>query len=272
MDKKEENKIEFESIIFIAMNNEYRHILKQRKKKQYNFTKQNIEIMAFTNGKKNNKKLTYSTKFLNYKRYKLFKRFERFVLIYTILLFLLSLNGVLCQSHIILKINKVGRFKILYNGGVEDSSHACYTVPNHTPTRMTINENEIDTSNREYNFTQQENTIKIYYEDSKDDFKCLFYGCSDIDEINASNLITSNVHNMEYMFHGCSSLTSLILSNFNTQGVTSMGSMFGLCSSLTSIDVSSFITSSLIDMANMFEGCSKLSSINLSNFDTSNVL
>ena len=267
MDKKEENKIEFESIIFIAMNNEYRHILKQRKKKQYNFTKQNIEIMAFTNGKKNNKKITYSSKFLNYKRYKLFKRFERFVLIYTILLFLLSLNGVLCQSHIILKINKVGRFKILYNGGVEDSSHACYTVPNHTPTRMTINENEneIDTSTREYDFTQQENTIKIYYEDSKDDFKCLFYGCSDIDEIDASNLITSNVNHMEYMFHGCNSLTSLILSNFNTQGVTSMRSMFGLCSSLTSIDVSSFITSSLIDMANMFEGCSKLSSINLSN-------
>ena len=75
MDKKGESKIEFESIISITVNNEYRHILKQRKKKQYNFTKQNIEIMAFTNGKKNNKKITYSSKFLNYKRYKLFKRF-----------------------------------------------------------------------------------------------------------------------------------------------------------------------------------------------------
>ena len=208
MDKKEANKIESESIIFIELNNEYRGILKQSKNKQNNFTKQNKEIMAFSSGKKNNKKQIYSTNFLNYKGYNitLFKISEKFFLIYTIILFLLSLNGILCESHIMVKINKVGRYKLLYNGGVEDSSHVCYTVPNYTPKRITINGNEIDTFTREYNFTQLENTIKLYYEDSKDDFKCLFYGCSDIDEIDASNLITSNVNHMEYMFHGCNDL------------------------------------------------------------------
>ena len=118
----------------------------------------------------------------------LFKKERLFILM--IVLFLLNINGISCQSHIIVKINKAGRYKILYNGGVEDIGHWCYTVPNHTPIRMTINGDEVDTSLREYDFTQQENTIKLYYEDSKDDFKCLFYGCSDIDEIDASNLIS----------------------------------------------------------------------------------
>ena len=118
----------------------------------------------------------------------LFKKERLFILM--IVLFLLNINGISCQSHIIVKINKAGRYKILYNGGVEDTGHWCYTVPNHTPIRMTINGDEVDTSLREYDFTQQENTIKLYYEDSKDDFKCLFYGCSDIDEIDASNLIS----------------------------------------------------------------------------------
>ena len=128
-----------------------------------------------------------------------------------IVLFLLNINGISCQSHIIVKINKAGRYKILYNEGVDDMYHWCDTVPNHTPTRMTINGDEVDTSLREYDFTQQENSIKLYYKDSKDDFKCIFYGCSDIDEIDVSNLITSNINHMEYMFYKCSSLTSLYL-------------------------------------------------------------
>ena len=79
MDKKGESKIEFESIISIAVDNEYRLILKQREKNQYNFTKQNKKKMAFSS-RKNNKKPAYSTKFLNYKvyNYTLFKRLEKF--------------------------------------------------------------------------------------------------------------------------------------------------------------------------------------------------
>ena len=187
-----------------------------------------------------------------------------------IIFFLFNINEILCESYIIVKINKAGRHQILYNGVFEKTDHGCNTDPN-LPTRMTINEHEIESPTVEYNFTEQVNTIKLYYEDSKDDFKCLFYGCSDINEIDASNLNTSNVNNMKYMFYKCSSLTSLNINNFNTKKVISMRAMFEFCSSLTSIDVSSFITSSLTDMAYMFEGCSKLSSLNLSNFETSNV-
>ena len=56
---------------------------------------------------------------------------------------------------------------------------------------MTINGTEIDSPTREYNFIYPYNTINLYYDDLKDDFKCLFYGCSDIDEIDASNLSKS---------------------------------------------------------------------------------
>ena len=48
---------------------------------------------------------------------------------------------ILCESYIIVNIKKAGRYKILYNGGVEDTNHWCYEVPNHTPKRITINEN-----------------------------------------------------------------------------------------------------------------------------------
>jgi len=270
MDKNEVNTIEFESIKFIVLNNKY----EQRKKNQCTIsTNHNKKTIIFSNKKLNNKKSAHSSKFSNYVRYIniLFINVKKFFLINTIILFFLSIYGILCESYIIVNIKKAGRYKILYNGGVEDTNHWRYEVPNHTPKRITINENEIDTSTREYDFTQQENTIKLYYEDTKDDFKCLFYGCSDIDEIDASNLITSNADQMQFMFYLCSSVTSLNINNFNTKKVKYMRSMFGFCSSLISINVSHFVTPLLADIAFMFEGCSNLTSIYLLNFDTKEV-
>ena len=184
----------------------------------------------------------------------------------------MNINGIICESYIILKINKSGNYNILFNGNVKPTNKFCYGVSMHIPTSMTINEKIINPPINQYQFTEQQNTIKLVYPDSKEKYNCLFLGCSGIDEIDASHLITSNVNDMEYMFHQCSSLTSLIISNFNTEKVLDMRSMFGYCSSLTSIDVSHFKTPLLEDMAYLFEGCSKLSSIYLLNFDTSNVL
>jgi len=266
MDKNEINIFEFKSNSFNIFNNKYRHFLELRKTIQSIFIKKNKKI--------NNKASTHTSKIIKYVRYNnpLLKKVENFFLITSIIIFiLLSTNGILCDSFVILKINKTGRYKMLNNEGVGNTNHPCRIAPN-LPTRMTINENEIDPTTRKYDFNETNNTIKLYYEDSNNDFRCLFYGCSDIDEIDASHLNTSNAKHMEFMFYRCSSLTSLTLSNINTEKVVSMRSMFNYCSSLTSIDVSSFITTSVQDMAYMFEECSKLASINLSNFDTSNVL
>ena len=256
----------FRSKKYGVSSNRYQYFSGKKDSQESEYIKANKEKNIGSKNKEENNTFGRFTKL------SFLKKFEKYFLFYLLFCILLNINGILCESYIILKINKAGRYKILYNGGVENIENPCHIVPNHTPTKMTINENEIDTSTREYDFNEAYNTVKLYYEDSKEDFKCLFYGCSDIDEIDASHLITSNVNNMEYMFYGCSSLTSLVIFNFNTENVVYMRSMFGFCSSLTSIDVSSLITSSLIDMAYMFEGCSKLSSIYLSNFETSNVI
>ena len=175
------------------------------------------------------------------------------------------------ESFITLKINKPGLHKILFSG-IQDSNHKCYGVDIHTPISMEINNEPINPHVFEYNFTERENTIKLFFQENKTDYKCLFCECSDIDEIDASHLITSEVRFFNLTFFKCNSLTSLNISNFNTEKVRSMRGIFRGCSSLTSIDVSNFITTSLVDMSFMFDGCNKLKSINVLNFDTSNVL
>ncbi len=67
------------------------------------------------------------------------------------------------------------------------------------------------------------------------DMSSMFYGCSDLKELNLSSFNTSAVMDMSFMFNSCSSLTELNLSSFNTSEVTKMGSMFAWCSNLTTI-------------------------------------
>ena len=154
-------------------------------------------------------------------------------LVYIIINIFFQTNIKCEESFITLKINKPGLHKILF----------------HTPISMEINNESIDPPVFEYNFTERENTIKLFFEDLKTDYKCLFCECSDIDEIDASHLITSKVIFFNFTFFKCNSLTSLNISNFNTEKVISMRGIFRGCSSLTSIDVSNFITTSLYNIS-----------------------
>ena len=99
----------------------------------------------------------------------------------------------------------------------------------------------------------------------------MFYMCSNITELDLSNLNTNKVNNMNQMFTSCNNLTSLNVSNFDTSKVTAMNNMFDSCSSLTSLDVSNWDTSNVYNISAMFNGCSSLTSLNVSNFDTSKV-
>ena len=96
----------------------------------------------------------------------------------------------------------------------------------------------------------------------------MFYGCTQLTNIDLSYFNTKNVINMSGMFELCRSLTSLNLSAFNTQNVTSMNMMFYGCSSLKSIDISHFNTKYLTGMNSMFESCYNLTEINICNFNT----
>ena len=199
-------------------------------------------------------------------------KIKNFILFYIIAFILSNINGILCESYIIVKINKSGHFNFLFKGGINDENLPCYGVSKHTPNLIYINDALInDNSIDEYDFVQPVNTMKLVYDDTKDSYACLFNECSDIDEIDASHLITTNVNNMDFMFHQCSSLTSLNINNFNIENVKSMKSMFGFCSSLTSIDglnSPNFDVSFVEFFDNMFDSCKSLISLDLSNFHT----
>jgi surface protein len=98
--------------------------------------------------------------------------------------------------------------------------------------------------------------------------KAMFYGCSSLEKLDLSHLNTSSVTDMTYMFSGCSSLAKLDLGHLNTSSVTNMTYMFYNCTNLTSLDVSNFKTSNVENFYGMFFGCTSLTNLDLSYFET----
>ena len=254
----------------------YMSFPKQKINKLSDLIKNNKEIDIYSNYKTNKKESINLSRYKYYENRKNlnFNKIKNFFLIFVISIILLNIKGILCESYVIVKINKVGKYNFLFKGLEKferNDENPCYGVSMQEPYKIIINEKSFDYPFGEYDFQSDKNTIELYYEDSKKNFECLFYGCSDIDEIDASHLDTSNAYSMEYMFFQCESLTSLNIKNLNTQKVQYMRGMFGFCSSLKSINVSHFITTSVEGIARMFEGCSNLTALNLSNFDTTKV-
>ena len=103
------------------------------------------------------------------------------------------------------------------------------------------------------------------------DMNCMFGSCKKLKNINFKGFDTSSVKDMNSMFWGCNNLQSIDVSNFDTKNVTNMAGMFCDCRKLQNIDVSNFDTSNVTDMNCMFMWCNNLQSIDLSNFDTSSV-
>lgn len=100
----------------------------------------------------------------------------------------------------------------------------------------------------------------------------LFANMSLIEKINnLGGIDFSEVTNMAMLFYGCTNLAELDLSNFNTSSVEDMSRMFQLAKSLKSLDVSSFDTSKVTDMYRMFASTSSITKLDVSTFDTSNV-
>ena len=60
------------------------------------------------------------------------------------IIILLYRNEILCESYITVKINKIGQYKVLFKGGIEQTDHYCYGVSMHIPNSMKINGNKID--------------------------------------------------------------------------------------------------------------------------------
>ena len=76
------------------------------------------------------------------------------------------------------------------------------------PDEVYINGDIQDNVDYSYKFHQENNYVRLVWSNIIDDCNQLFYGCSDITEIDLSDFDTSHVTTMECMFKDCSSLTS----------------------------------------------------------------
>ena len=99
----------------------------------------------------------------------------------------------------------------------------------------------------------------------------LFYGLSELVDINVDMLNTSNVTNMSNMFRECSSLISLDVSDWDMSQVQDISAMFTDNFNLKILDVSKWNTANVTGLSYVFEGCHSLERIDVSNWDVSNV-
>ncbi|MBR5137973.1 MAG: BspA family leucine-rich repeat surface protein [Alistipes sp.] len=100
----------------------------------------------------------------------------------------------------------------------------------------------------------------------------MFYACYNLTSLTfGDNFDTSNVTDMSNMFSNCYALTSLDLSGFNTAKVTNMSFMFFECEKLILLNVSGFNTAKVTNMYNMFYRCEQLTTLDVSGFNTANV-
>ena len=135
--------------------------------------------------------------------------------------------------------------------------------------KKTLGENEYELNSGEYLpewNTNQKNISKVVFEASFANARptncyAWFLNFKNLTQIEGiENLNTENVTSMRNMFYSCSSLTSLDATNFNTANVTNMNYMFINCSKLKEIYVSDkFVTDDVISSRYMFLNCSSLS-------------
>ena len=160
-----------------ASYNKNGYFLSKEKNKKSELYKQSKDKKIYLNSLTNNFKPIKFYKFKCYERQnkRNSKTIKNIFLIYVTIIILLYRNEILCESYITLKINKKGKYKILFNEGIELTNHYCSGVQMHSPTLMTINENIINPPTDEYQFAEQNNSIKLVYPDSKEKYNCLFF-------------------------------------------------------------------------------------------------
>lgn len=93
-----------------------------------------------------------------------------------------------------------------------------------------------------------------------------FDGNRSLNEVDFTNIDTSNITSMGVMFRRCSNLRKVNFSNCDISKVTSMGYMFQECTNLNNVDFTSVNTQSLNDTSYMFDKCINLKVIDLSSF------
>ena len=105
-------------------------------------------------------------------------------------------------------------------------------------------------------------TLLVATENTSSSMTQMFNGCRSLEEVDLSNLNTSNVTNMNQMFANCETLKTITgLTSFNTAKVTNFSYMFSNCTSFKTLNVSSFNTKKGTNFSSMFYGCTELTHI-----------
>ena len=247
-----------------------------------NKEKGNLSIISFINIiyiSKENKRYIINNQVNKSSKKKNTFIFVNFALFISIFLLMINkatsdLTRTLSSNSYIIKmiIKPQGLQRLFYNGSDANICESVQYRPNQIKIGNDIISNYNDVySTGLYDFPNPINTIEISWEESLTSLACLFYSCSQINEIDLSNYDAINITNMKFMFFYCSSLTSIKLDDFRTNNVQDMSYMFGGCKNLSYIDLSSFRTPKVNSMSDMFHECINLISIDLSSFDTSSV-
>ena len=147
------------------------------------------------------------------------------------------------SSYILVYINQTGTSQFL--------SQDFQTSPD----KILINNAQVSSSIKSYNFESLNNTIKLTWNSLITNCSQMFYYCSNITSIDISNFDTSKVVSMSNMFDHCFKLISIDFTNIDTSSLTNMNSMFWSCNSLLTLDLSYFNTAKVVDMEHMFKYC-----------------
>ena len=172
----------------------------------------------------------------------------------TIVIFLLILCAISKNNTIIIKLNGIGKQKILYG--------SFYDTPS-----VLINEKETELfSNNSIQVNSSNDIIKLIWDYNLTDCDSMFYGLSNITSIDFSDFDSSHVISMENMFYNCINLKHINFKNFNTSKVETMFQMFYKCESITFLDLTNFDTSNVLNMKYMFRNCINLKKLILGEF------
>lgn len=122
-------------------------------------------------------------------------------------------------------------------------------------------------------YTLRDSIVKVRFVGtvSPISMSCWFHSCTNLTEVDFTNIDTSKVSSLKYLFNKCASLVAIDLSGLNTSNVIEMSSICKDCNNLASINLDNFDTTKVTTMDTMFSGCDALTTLDLSSFNTLNV-
>ena len=112
--------------------------------------------------------------------------------------------------------------------------------------------------------------IEIEFQEQIKDCSYMFYGCTNIIDIDLSNFDFQSTIKMNDMFNYCINLVNIRFPQLSIENVINTSYMFNYCKKLMKIDLSNMNTENVISMAGMFQHCESLKVLDLSNFDIKN--